>query len=286
MKNVTDAPMSGIAKMYRGITVPLRLLPDFLIIGTQRGGTTSLYNYLTARPGVGPAAVKELRFFDRKFHKGTLWYRAHFPTRMQKNYFERTHKQIFVTGEASTNYLFYPHTPKRVAQVVPDVKLIVLLRNPVDRAYSHYKFEVEHRQETLSFEDALAFEEERTRKEREKILADEKYVSVAHSRYSYLVRGIYVDQLEAWMKFFPREQFLILKSEAFYTDPVTTLEQVSEFLTVPQLAPHGGTKGYKQYNHTSNTQMDTATRKRLIEYFEPHNARLYDLLGVNLGWNR
>src|SRR5438128_1237537 len=123
MKNVTDAPMSGIAKMYRGITVPLRLLPDFLIIGTQRGGTTS-----------------------------------------------------------------------------------------------HYKFEVEHRQETLSFEDALAFEEERTRKEREKILADEKYVSVAHSRYSYLVRGIYVDQLEAWMKFFPREQFLILKSEAFYTD--------------------------------------------------------------------
>ena len=66
MKSVTDTPMSGIAKMYRGLTVPIRLLPDFLIIGTQRGGTTSLYNYLIARPGVGPAVVKELHFFDKK----------------------------------------------------------------------------------------------------------------------------------------------------------------------------------------------------------------------------
>lgn len=280
------AQEANLEKLYRGMTSPLRLLPDFLIIGTQRGGTTSLYNYLTACPGVGSASVKELRFFDRKFHKGTSWYKAHFPTRIQKRHFERTHGQMFVTGEASTNYLFYPHTPKRVAQVVPDVKLIVLLRNPVDRAYSHYKFEVEHRQETLSFEDALAHEEERTCKERERILADESYVSFAHSRYSYLVRGIYVDQLEAWMKFFPREQFLILRSEDFYADPGTTLERVSQFLTVPQLALRGGTKVYEQYNHTPNTRMDAATRKRLISYFEPHNQRLSNFLEMTFDWNR
>src|SRR5258706_8298254 len=123
------------------------------------------------RPGVGPASVKELHFFDKKFHKGLLWYRAHFPTSIQKRLFEYTHKQVFVTGEASAYYLFHPHVPKRVAQTLPHVKLVVLLRNPIDRAYSQYNFEVELGRETLSFEDALTHEEERTAKEREKILA-------------------------------------------------------------------------------------------------------------------
>src|SRR5947209_2240904 len=130
-----------LEKVCRGITSPLRLLPDFLIIGTQRGGTTSLYNYLIARPGVGPASVKELHYFDKKFHKGIPWYRAHFPLSVQKYYYEFTHKRVFVSGEASAYYIFHPHVPKRVAKVLPHVKLIVMLRNPVDRAYSQYNFE-------------------------------------------------------------------------------------------------------------------------------------------------
>lgn len=287
MKLVTDAPMSGIAKMYRGITGPLRLLPDFLIIGTQRGGTTSLYNYLIERPGVGPAMVKELHYFDKKFNKGLLWYRAHFPSTIQKYSYQFTHKQAFVTGEASAYYLFHPHAPKRVSKVLPHVKLIVMLRNPVDRAYSQYHFEVDLGRETLPFEDAIDHEEERICREKEKMLADEGYISFDYSRYSYLARGIYVDQLQTWMSLFPKEQFLILKSEDFYGDPVTALEHTSKFLNLAELETHEKKKRYKlhNYNTTPYPKMNPNTRKRLIEYFEPHNARLYDLLGMNFGWN-
>jgi hypothetical protein len=286
-KPVNDIPVSGIAKMYRGITGPLRLLPDFLIIGTQRGGTTSLYNYLIARPGVGAAMVKELHFFDKKFNKGLLWYRAHFPSSIQKNYYQFTHRQAFVTGEASAYYLFHPHAPERVAKALPHVKLIVMLRNPVDRAYSQYNFEVDLGRETLSFEDAIDREEERIGKEREKMLQDENYISFDYSRYSYLARGIYVDQLQTWMKLFPKEQFLMLKSEDFYADPVEALEYTSKFLNLPELEMYEKKKNYKQhnYNTTPYPKMKPDTRKRLAEYFEAHNARLYDLLGVDLGWN-
>jgi sulfotransferase family protein len=168
------------------------------------------------------------------------------------------------------------------------VKLIVLLRNPVDRAYSQYHFEVELGRETLPFEDALEHEETRITKEGKKILADERYVSFDHSRYSYMARGIYVDQLQTWMSFFPREQFLILKSEDFYTDPATALEQVSEFLNLPKLEPYERNKQYRQhnYNNTPYPKMDAALRKRLIEFFEPHNSRLYDFLGINFGWDK
>ena len=288
MKSVTDTSMSGIAKMYRGLTVPIRLLPDFLIIGTQRGGTTSLYNYLIARPGVGPAMVKELHFFDKNFNKGLLWYRAHFPSSIQKYSYQFTHKQSFVTGEASAYYLFHPHVPKRVAKLLPHVKLIAMLRNPVDRAYSQYNFEVDLGRETLPFEDAIEREEERISKEKEKMLADESYVSFDYSRYSYLSRGIYADQLQTWMSLFPKKQFLMLKSEDFYADPVNALEQTSKFLNLPKLETHEKQRKYRQhnYNTTPYPKMNPDTRKRLIEYFEPHNERLYDLLGVNLDWNR
>src|SRR5207248_10393615 len=105
-------------------------------------------------------------------------------------------------------YLFHPHVPKRVVQVLPHVKLIVLLRNPVDRAYSQYYHAIELGHETLSFEEAIASEEERTAQERAKLLRDEHYYSHAYKHRSYLTRGIYVEQLQAWMQLFPREQFL------------------------------------------------------------------------------
>ena len=278
---------NSLAKVYRGLSSPLRLLPDFLIIGTQRGGTTSLYNYLVECPGVGPAFVKELHFFDKKFHKGTLWYRAHFPSSVQKHLFQRTRRQAFVTGEASAYYLFHPRAPQRVARVLPHARLIVLLRNPVDRAYSQYNFEVELGREALPFEEAIAREGKRIAQERERILADERYVSFDHSRYSYLARGIYVDQLRAWMNVFPREQFLILKSEDFYADPAATLEQVLAFLQLPGLEPRARQKRYRSYNYnaTPYAAMEAGTRKRLIEYFAPHNAELHQFLGRDFGWD-
>jgi len=274
-------------KLYRGMTGSLRTLPGFLIIGTQRGGTTALYHYLQTHPCIRPAATTDTHFFDKKFHKGLTWYRGHFPTGIERYYAQHLLRQAWITGEACSSYLFYPHTAGRVVEVLPQVKLIVLLRNPVDRAYSQYFHALELGHETLSFEEAIEGEEVRTAAERAKIMQDANYFSNIYTHRSYLSRGIYVEQLRAWMGLFPREQFLILKSEEFYADPVAVFKRVLTFLNLPEVEPRLNKQNYKQYSHnTYFSTMDAALRKRLIEYFEPHNARLYDLLGVDFGWDK
>jgi hypothetical protein len=265
----------------------MRLWPDFLIIGTQRGGTTALYHYLKTHPSIVPATTSDIHFFDKKYRNGLAWYRAHFPTMWAKAYAQQIRKRSLVTGEGSSSYLFYPHAPKRVAEVLPHAKIIALLRNPVDRAYSQYYHAIELGHETLSFEEAIQGEEERTSQERDKILKDEQYVSDTYIHRSYLTRGIYVDQLQAWMRFFPREQFLILKSEDFYVNPIAIFKQVLSFLNLPETEPQLNKKDYTQdsYN-TYFSQMDPAIRTHLLEYFRPHNARLYEFLGVDFGWDK
>src|SRR5229473_3108964 len=158
----TDRPTPLLEKLYRATTNPLRLLPDFVIIGTQRGGTTSLYNYLAEHPSIGAASIKEVHFFDTSHYKqGLAWYRAHFPPFVQKYYTQHVQKQAFITGEASPYYLFHPFAARRMANSLPHVKLIVMLRNPVDRAYSHFYHELEGGHETLPKGTVLDIEERR-----------------------------------------------------------------------------------------------------------------------------
>src|SRR5579885_2674785 len=151
IKEVKEAAQSSL-RFYRTITSSIRLLPDFIIIGTQRGGTTSLYAYLGQHPQIAPAVIKEVHFFDNNYERGVGWYRTQFPFLIEKSIAKNIGQQNFITGEASPYYLFHPHVPERAAKVVPGAKLIVLLRNPIDRAYSHYYHEVELGHEKLSFE--------------------------------------------------------------------------------------------------------------------------------------
>jgi hypothetical protein len=283
----SDVPIPLPSKLYRGVTASLRVLPDFLIIGTQRGGTTSLYRYLKAHPCFGAPSNKDIHFFDRRYRKGLTWYRGHFPAIWEKAYAQQIRKRPFLTGEASPSYLFHPHASRRIAEALPDVKLIVLLRNPVSRAYSQYHHAVELGFETLSFEEAIRHEEERTAKEREKIFKDEHYYSEEYKHRSYLTKGIYVDQLQTWMRFFPRERFLILKSEDFNANPAAAFKQVLTFLNLPETELAVEKQNYKQYNaNTYPSKMDAARRARLVEYFQPHNVRLYELLGIDFGWDK
>src|SRR5581483_7937596 len=231
IKPVKDAAQSSVS-FYRTITSSIRLLPDFIIIGAQRGGTTSLYAYLSQHPQIAPAVTKEVHFFDNNFEKGIGWYRTQFPFLIEKSIAKNIGKQNFITGEASPYYLFHPHVPERVAKVVPGAKLIVLLRNPVDRAYSHYYHEVELGHEKLSFEEALAQEEARTHEECARIVADQHYRSYNHQHYTYLSRGIYANQVQRWLNLFPREQLLVIKSEDFYADPDGIFQQTLAFLDV------------------------------------------------------
>jgi hypothetical protein len=254
-------------------------MPDFVIIGAQKCGTTYLYERLIQHSGVVSAFTKEVHFFDVNFRKGVGWYRAHFPAYPED--IKQDPKLVFITGEASPYYVFHPHVPKRLHAIAPQAKLILLLRNPVNRAYSHYHHEVRWGFETLTFEDAIEREHERLLGETEKMLGDENYYSFNHEHYSYLARGIYVDQLKNWMKVFPQEQLLILKSEDFYNDTPSIMKRVTDFLKLPSYDP----EEYGRPTSSPYPKMDASMRKYLIDYFGPHNQRLYDYLGVNFGWD-
>jgi hypothetical protein len=244
-------------------TAHLRQLPDFIVLGTQRGGTTSLYHYLTEHPDIGPAFRKEVHFFERHYEKGLDWYLAHFPMR----------GEVSVVGEASPNYLFHPDVPERVCKAVPHARFIVLLRNPVDRAYSHYQMKVRRGIETLPFEEALD-------KERERLSSSNDPASPTWRHYSYLKRGLYVEQLQRWMSVFPREQFLITKSEDFYEDPGQVLNQTLGYLG---LRPWS-LDSFRAYHLSEYADIDTATRECLVDYFAPYNQQLYAFLGRDFGW--
>jgi hypothetical protein len=265
---------------YRSATASLRGLPDFLIVGEAKCGTTSLYDDLARHPCVLEAAVKEVHFFDLRFKRGLDWYRAQFPFAWRMREKADGHRRQ--TGEASPYYMFHPHAPVRIKRALPNVKLIVMLRNPVERAYSQYQHEVRRGREPLaSFEEAVAAEPERLRGEHERMLADEWYNSVEHRRHSYLTRGIYVDQLQKLWRQFDREQILVLKSEDYFAGPDVTGRKVRQFLGLPAWEP----PSYARRNVGTYSPIDARLRRRLAEHFAPHNARLYDFLGVNFGWS-
>lgn len=257
---------------YRVSTSSLRPMPNFIIFGSQKGGTTSLYNYLTQHPSVIHAARKEVHFFDKNFERGGEWYRSRFPMCGQN----------FITGEASPSYIFHPHAPKRIAEMTPSVKLIALLRNPVDRAYSHYNHNFKKKREKLSFELALETEEERLFQHLYLMLEDEKYFNKNYFHYSYLGRGLYLEQLKKWFTLFSKEQILILRSEDFYADTAVILNRVLEFLKLP----HWKLGEYRRFNGLDYQDMNSATRKQLVEYFKPHNQRLYEFLGMSFDWDK
>ena len=254
--------------------------PDFLIIGAQKAGTTSLFEYLIRHPGVAAPNKKELHFFDvpDRFRHGAAWYRALFPS-LDPSFAGHSSRRP-VTGEASPYYLFHPRVPASVAGLFPQVKLIALLRNPADRAYSQYQMWVRAGKEPLSFDDAIAAEPKRLDGAEVRLLADTDHSDPVHRRHSYLSRGVYVDQLARWTTHFPREQMLILKTEDLFTDTQRIIGQVFDFLGLPPAELDLS----ERYNVRAYEPLPSATRDRLIEYFEPHNRRLYEFLGRDFEW--
>jgi hypothetical protein len=264
-------------------TARFRLLPDYLIIGAQRSGTTSLYKYLAQHPGVGAAFLgKGAHFFDTNYSGDLDLYRAHFPTGAYKWYVKRRRGLELVTGEGSPYYLAHPHAPYRIAHMLPRAKLIALLRDPVERAFSHYQHELARGFEQLSFEEAIDREPDRLAGEVEKMRADPSYNSFSYQHHTYVTRGLYAEQLQVWYSLFPKEQILVLRSEDLFADPDRTYRQVLEFLEVPPAS----LATYETFNPRHYGEMNEATRRRLVEYFAEPNTRLYELLGTDFGWTR
>jgi hypothetical protein len=245
--------------------------PDFVIIGAQRGGTTSLYAYLCAHPQVAPATTKELHFLTDRFHRGPDWYHAQFPATLPPG---------AITGEATPYALFHPHAPSRLRAVAPAAKAIALLRNPVDRAYSHYQLERSRGDEPLSFADALAAEPARLTGEEAKLSSDPSYVSDLHKHFSYVARGEYAPQLARWLAAFPRHQLLVVRSEDLYAQPAATFGRVAAFLGIDPHLPGD----FRVHNRSSGPPLDPALRARLADHFARCNTDLQAMLGWDPPW--
>ena len=266
---------------YARATGSLRVLPDYLIIGTQRGGTTSLYKYLVRHPAHAHALTKELRFFDLNYGRGLDWYRSCFPSRPYRRLFRAARGVELRVGEASPDYVFHPNADHRIARDLPWARFVLLLRNPVDRAHSHYWHQFKRGHESLSFEEAIDRELERLDGELERMERDPEYVSYEYHHHSYLTRGRYAEQLERWFELFPRDRFLVERSEDFYEDPHEVCQRVLDFLELPRRS----VGPYEVFNAFGEGSLDPATRGRLVEHFRPHNARLSALLGRDMGWD-
>jgi hypothetical protein len=266
--------LSRRLRLHRGA------LPDFIVIGTQKGGTTALYAHLRDHPQVLPCAAKEVHFFDLQFARGEGWYRRCFlaPDELPRSL--RPQGADLIDGEASPYYLFHPHVGERIARTTPGAKLIVLLRDPVDRAYSHFQHNVRKGRETLSFADALKREAAVLPAEQALMEADPDRISQIHQHYSYAARGRYAEQLERYFRHFAREQMLILKSEDFFARPAEVYSEVLQFLGIGERrleaarVPNAG--GY--------AREQSADRQALRNEFSTDNRRLYALIGRDFGW--
>jgi len=273
------------------------MLPTFIICGTMRGGTTSLYNYLMTHPEICMSRKKEVHYFDLNYYKGVKWYEKHFE--------ECKNGKVKAIGEASPSYMYFEEVPKRIHEFLPNVKLIFILRNPVNRVYSHYWHEVRHTQENLSFEEAIEKEEER--------LSQGDIFSKIH--YSYKDRGKYIIQIKRFKKYFSNDQMLFLMTEDLEQSPEKVMKKIFEFLKVntnftdpswnikhnegkiPRIRklnklkvkiPIQLIRGFIHYiNLKDYPPMKQQTREYLINYFKPYNKELEKFLGRKLDkWNK
>jgi hypothetical protein len=277
-------------RALRGVgmaTGDLRPLPDFLVVGAKRGGTTSLWRYVCEHPGVltlfpKPEKIKGLYYFDENHGRGERWYRSHFPTAATRSLATRRLGHPVVAGEASPYYLYHPLAPERAAATVPDALVIVLLRDPVERAFSHYKERRTNGTEPLSFEDAIAAEPARLAGEEERILADPRYVSFAHRHSSYVDQGRYAPMLMRWFDAFGRDRVLVAPSEEMYADPQPFVDGVFDRLGLPRR-----TLAHPEpYNAEPDRGFDPVLRTWLTEQLAPDVAAVEELLGRPMPWGR
>ncbi len=251
-----------------------RALPNFLIIGAQRAGTTSLFYYLLAHENVfGPIRNKGVHWYDSGFHHPPAWYRSHFPLQATVDAVAKKSGQPTAVGEGSPYYLYHPQIAARIAGALPTTKVIALLRDPVDRAISHHQHELARGFETLPLADAIAAEESRLDGEAEKMAADPTYVSFADMHFSYAARGRYAEQIERYHQHLGRDQVLVLDQRLLLSEPEKTVRRAFDFLGIPPLVDGE----YPTYNKRDYDKGDAEVRATLAEKFIDANERLAEL---------
>ena len=255
-----------------GITASSRVLPDFIISGTVRSGTTSLYYNICEHPSVLPADYDEIGFFDSNYHLGINWYRSMFPTEKEM---ERVKKEpnFAITGEDTPFYFWKKEAAERILKDIPNSKIIIIFRNPVDRAYSNYQLGIRKKTETLSFEDAID--------EEMNFLEKHSFRESVDRRRSYLSKGFYENQIKIWFNVFPREKIHILSTEDMQKNPEKTLLKIFQFLVIPNYT----LKNPQKQKSSEYKKMDEKTRKILLDFYKPHNEKFFQIIQERFDWN-
>ena len=287
-------------RFYRKITSSFRMLPSFLILGGSRSGNTSLFAYLTEHPNIMPGSLKAFFFFQNITNNTTSFYRSQFPIK-RKN---------LITCDSTSSYFVHPLIPARVHKLLPSAKLIVILRNPVERAYSEFHYTVALGLElTENFEDVIKSELKRIEIGNKKPELKIENTNYKHFTFSHLRDGLYAQHLERWLKFFSKEQLLVLHTKDLYTNLDQTLAETFEFLNLPKyqienrieknkidkIRPLSGHERniYKNIDSKTRTlfnvqnypEMKPETRKFLQDFFRPHNEKLFKMIGKRFDWN-
>ena len=243
--------------------------PNFIIAGAPKCGTSAIYYYLSHHPQILFSHKKEIDFYWKNYHRGIDWYRAHFPT--------ITDRPDFLTGEATPNYLRFPQVARRIKDTFPKTKIIILLRNPADRAISwHYhKLNDGLTNLNLDLKTAIATEIEKLATTTEAEITNTGYCDLDN-----IISSLYIYKIKPWIEILGREQFLILKSEEFYSNPLKVMSNVFQFLDLPDCPLNN----YPKVNSGSYQPADPQLRNTIAEYFAPYNRQLEEYLGMEFGW--
>ncbi len=265
------------------VTASQRMTPGLLICGAQRCGTTSMYQALRQHPAVLRAVSRKgVHYFDDvAYLNGPLWYRAHFPLMASGRRRARRAGEPALVFESSPYYLFHPAGARRIAQSLPGVRVLVLVRDPVERAYSAYTHERARGFEQEPFERALELEASRLAGEEDRLLADESYVSRAHRHQGYVARGHYIGQLERMISELGRERVHVVDADDFFADPRPVWDEVRQFAGLSAADPV-----FEQHNARPRSSMSPTLSAQLREQFAESDERLAQWWGRTPSWRR
>jgi hypothetical protein len=269
----------GVVCTVGRATAGARMLPEFLVVGAQRCGTTTLYRLLADHPSVvRPAFSKGIGYFDVHYRRGWSWYRGHFPVAAVA----ALRAQRPVTFESSGYYLYHPLAAGRIGADLPGVRAVVCVRDPVERAYSAHRHELARGFETEPFERALELEPQRLAGEEERLRSDPAYQSFGHRHHSYLARGRYAGQIERFRQALGPDRVLVVDADRFFAEPYPAFAEIQDWLGLPAWRP----ERVEKLNARPREPMPAALRTRLMAEFEQSDRALVPLLGTEPRWRR
>lgn len=272
----------AVLRRFGQSTSRWRMDPGFVVIGGQRCGTTSIFKALAEHPQIlRPPVEKGTDYYSMHYTRGRDWYHGHFPLHSTAELLARRNGRM-VTFEACTYYMFHPFAIERLARDYPDIKLVAMLRDPVERAFSAYKHEFARGYEQESdFLRALELEDKRLEGVVDQ-LRDPAEQSFAHRHHAYRRRGQFAEQLARVYEHYPREQVHVMESEAFFADPAGEYRALIDFLGLDRWQP----VSFEAHNARPSQPMPTDAREYLTEHFRPLDQELANLLGRTPFWAR